>query len=245
MNDSIALTAEGDNDDRGFKREAGTLPRTRHRGRVNAFEPLASGFSWSEARPPRPDNGHALLAALGERVPQAMIELGPGTGERAAFLLRRFRATDYLGFEPSPALLALSRAALATFAQRAAVEQRNLAIPLPLESSSADIALCLDLLEYLRMDELYMSISECRRILREGGVCVFRCLSSGPGWRGKLAAKTRAWFPRRFQGARPLEITHYFSPEDWRVVHEERVPEGWLTRQTAVLERLPALSAKE
>ena len=212
---------------------------------MSSFEPQAPGFSWGEVRPPRSDDGVSLLAALGERVPGAVLELGPGTGERAAFILRSFPAADYLGIEPSAALLRASRGALATFAERAAVEGRNLAIPLPLESTSADLALCLDLLEYLRMDELYMLISECRRILRDGSVCIFRCLSYGPGWKGNLAATSRTWFPRYYQGARPLEITHYFSPEDWRVVHEARVTEGWLTRQTAVLERLPALSAKE
>jgi SAM-dependent methyltransferase len=212
---------------------------------VSGFRAVTSSTSWSKNRPARADNGSALLATLGDRAPTAVLEFGPGRGDRAACLLQHFRSTDYLGFEPSSALVSVARGALATFAERANVEGRNLAIPLPLESGSADLALCLDLLEYLRMDELYMTISEARRTLRPGSLCIVRCLSSGRGWSGWLAAKTRTWFPRFFAGARPLEINHYISPENWRVILEERVREGWLSRQTVMMELLPALAAKE
>ena len=210
---------------------------------MSGFKAAPENFSWSEHRATRPGAPDDFLRLLGAAEPTSVLELGPGDGRRAAALLQRFRAADYLGFEPSPRLLSAARSSLATFAERAAVEGRNLAIQLPLENGAADLALCFDLLEFLRMDELYMMISESRRALRPGSLCLFRCLSYGSGLRGKLAALTHRWFPKRYLGARPLELTHYFSPEDWRVVTDERVPEGWLSRQTVTLERLPGPAA--
>ena len=195
-------------------------------------------FSWSEHRSAQNSGAEEVLRLAGNAEPIAVLEIGPGEGRRAQALLQRFRSADYLGFEPSPRLLSLSRNALATYAERAAVEGRNLAIQLPLENGAADLALCFDLLEFLRMDELYMVISEARRALRPGSLCLFRCLSHGKGLRGKFSAAARAWFPKHYGGAKPLELTHYFSPEDWRIVADERITEGWLSRQTVTLERL-------
>jgi SAM-dependent methyltransferase len=191
-------------------------------------------FSWSALRLTPPSGEEQLLRLIGNVEPTSVLELGPGNGRRA----------DFLGFEPSPNLLAAARHALATHAERAAVEGRNLALQLPLENGAADLAICFDLLETLRMDELYMMISEARRALRPGSLCLFRCLSYGPGLKGKIAARARTWLPKHYRGARPLELNHYFSPEDWRVVTEERMPEGWLSRQTLTLERLPVSAAK-
>jgi SAM-dependent methyltransferase len=195
-------------------------------------------FSWSEHRLTPPSGEEQVLRLLGTTEPTSVLELGPGNGRRALALLQRFHSADFLGFEPSQTLLATARHTLATHAERAAVEGRNLALQLPLENGAADLAVCFDLLESLRMDELYMMISEARRALRPGSLCLFRCLSYGTGIKGKIAAQARAWFPKRYRGTRPLELTHYFSPEDWRVLTDERAQEGWLSRQTVTLERL-------
>lgn len=212
---------------------------------MSTFLSKEIGFSWGDSRPARADDGTALLKAIDTFSPSSIFELGPGLGSRAIALLQRFRSADYLGFEPSPALLLSARTSISTYAERAAVEGRSLAIQLPLESGAADLALCLDLLEYLRMDELYMMISESRRALRPGSLFVLRCLSHGNGLRGKIAAAAHAWIPKLFSGSRPLELSHYVSPEDWLVISNERVPDGWLSRQTVVLERLPAPVANE
>jgi SAM-dependent methyltransferase len=206
------------------------------------FSAQTSGASWCKNRPSRAeDDADFLLGAL-RRHADAMLEIGPGSGARAAWLLRRLPATDYLAFEPSPRLLAAARHAVSVFAERAAVEGRDLALALPVADASRGVVLCLDLLEFLRMDQLYMVFNEARRTLKPGGLCVFRTLSFAPGPRGRLAASLRdlalrIW-PALVGGARPLDLHHYLSPEDWRILEEHRAPGTWFTRQTLLLERL-------
>lgn len=206
------------------------------------FTASAQGQSWCECRSPRRQDESWLLACLDASPVECLLEVGPGDGSRAAWLLRRFPGADYRAFEPSPALVSRSLAELATFAERASVERRNLALQLPAGTATQDAVLCLDLLEYLRMDELYMVLAESRRTLKPGGRCFLRSLSFGSGLRGRIAAGLRSlalrWRFSLFGGSRPLELNHYISPEDWRVLDDRKMPEGWLSRQTVALERI-------
>ena len=206
---------------------------------MTEFSPHSvTDFSWSESRPAFTFSESWIEPRLAGRNIQFITELGPAFGARAADLLRRHPEAEYRGFEPSPGLLASASGALAVYAERSSVEGRNLAIQLPLSEASQDLVLCLDLLEFLRMDQLYMTLAESRRVLRPGGLCLLRCLSPAPGFRGILASKALALFPRYAHGRHPLELNDYISPEDWRVLSETRVPAGWLRRQSVVLERL-------
>ena len=128
-------------------------------------------------------------------------------------------SVNYHGFDIHPAPLQQC-----LFPQR---ELRDPALALPLESASQDLFLCLDLLEFLRMDQLYMVISEARRILHPGGICLLRALAKD--------IPLGRWI---HPGQRPLELTHYISPEDWRTLADFREGGFWLKRQTLTLERL-------
>lgn len=108
------------------------------------------------------------------------------------------------------------------------------ALPVPLADASVHLVLTLDFLETLRMDQLYMVASEARRVCRPGGLWLLRGLSSGPGPWQRLVGRLHA----RRTGARPLELTHYVSPEDWSTLSDSRVREGLLSRQLLALERL-------
>ncbi|MGZ3734579.1 MAG: class I SAM-dependent methyltransferase [Bdellovibrionota bacterium] len=212
---------------------------------MSEFSPRIRHASWAERRRAGNSEDSWIAFLRNGREIRKVLELGPGTGSRAAHLLRENSTCDYRAFEPSPELLAKAQAALSPFAERASAEGRNLALQLPLENHSIDLVLCLDLFEFLPMDQLYMVLAESRRALRPGGLCILRSLSHGRGLRGILAEKFLSLFPRLYGGRRPLELNHYISPEDWKVISDERVKCGWLSRQTVVMERLPDLPAGE
>ena len=206
------------------------------------FETKNSLHSWSEQRPILEIDDSFLIPLLEGLASKQICELGPGSGKRAETLLRYFPDSEYRAFEPSPSFRKQCASALAGFAERAHVEGKNLATPFPNESRSADLVLILDLIEFLRMDELYMVLSEARRILRPGGICVMRSLGSGVTSLEKFLARTRTVFteyaPGIFHGSRPLELTHYISPEDWTIVSVTDAPEGWMRRKTLICRRI-------
>jgi hypothetical protein len=108
------------------------------------------------------------------------------------------------------------------------------ALPVALADSSARLALTFDYLETLRMDQLYMVASEARRVLRPGGLWLLRSVSTGSGaWQRFLGG-----LHIRRTGERPLELTHYISPEDWETLGEIRERAGLISRQALTLRRL-------
>jgi SAM-dependent methyltransferase len=208
-----------------------------------AFQSKTHAISWCEKRPARRALDESwILAFLDSRPADFILEVGPGNGARGAWLLRRFPYADYVGYEPSPKLAAEASSELGVFAERAAVERRNLALQLPLGNETQNVVLCLDLLEYLRMDELYMLLAEARRVTERGGICFLRALSPVAGRMGTTALSLHSFvhrnWPKLVGGRRPLELNHYISPEDWRVLLDRRELSGWFSRQTVVLERL-------
>lgn len=108
------------------------------------------------------------------------------------------------------------------------------ALPVDLPDSSVRLVLTLDYPETLRMDQLYMVASEARRVLSPGGVWLLRSVSSGSrSWQRLLGE-----LHNRFTGKRPLELTHYISPEDWETLGEHRERAGLISRQALALRRL-------
>jgi SAM-dependent methyltransferase len=201
------------------------------------------GGSPSVARPSRRQDEIALLAALADRRGEAIVELGAGDGARSASLLRALAPASYEAFEPSEILARVTaREISGAGGGNASVRVHDLARPIPVGEAAAGVALCLDVIEYLRMDELYMVLAEARRVLKPGGIAVLRGLSYGGGFGGSVARTAWTRYPslasRLFGARRPLELHHYLSPEDWKVLDERHDPEGWFTRQTLALERL-------
>lgn len=190
-----------------------------------SFHPsLAGGVAWYEKRVLHARDESWLAPFL---VSGPTLEVGTGDGARARWLRERFPTATYTGFEPSAKWAAVSH-----------VPPVNPALPLPVPEASQSNVLCLDLLEYLRMDQLYMVIAESRRVLSAGGRCFLRTLHPSPGLPARAWRQAYAWAPRWVGGRRPLDLHHYISPEDWRVLHEQRDRDGWLNRQSVVLERL-------
>jgi ubiquinone/menaquinone biosynthesis C-methylase UbiE len=155
-----------------------------------------------------------LLPHLNARKGLQLAELGCGDGERAAWLLERLPPeAAYWGFDSHTARAEAAALRLSSFAGRGKVERRDPAFLLPLAPASQDAFLLLDLLENLRMDQLYMALSEARRTLRAGGLLFLRCKAT-------------------------LEPRHYISPEDWKILQETKIDRDGVSREALVLERL-------
>ncbi len=104
---------------------------------------------------------------------------------------------------------------------------------LPLPDQSQDLFLTCYVLERLPMDHLYMVCSEARRIVKTEGH--WALLALGP--QSHFLAPFVALFWGKWKGIRPLELSHYISPEDWRIIQEYRQPRWGLCSQLLLLQR--------
>ncbi|MCB9751343.1 MAG: methyltransferase domain-containing protein [Myxococcales bacterium] len=170
--------------------------------------------AWHDATRVFEDAGIAALldaSALSEA--EDVIEFGCGTGRLAERLLRtRLPArARYRGVDVSETMVALTRARLAPWSDRAAVTRTGGAPTLPCADRSCDRVLAtyvLDLLPAAAIDQL---LDEAHRVLvRPGGRLCVANLGRGVGPVSRAIA--RAWAaivsraPARFGGCRPLAL---------------------------------------
>lgn len=157
--------------------------------------------------------------------PENITELGASSPDFAIGMLEKWPNAMYRSFDVSPAATELLLAALSPFPGRAFAGPINSSCELPLPDASQDLFACCEPLELMRMDQLYMALSEARRVLRPGGHCLLASDAKVSGLQGLL---------QRWSGVRTLELTHYISPEDWETLRDERA----LGRQFLLLRRL-------
>ena len=94
--------------------------------------------------------------------------------------------------------------------------------------------ICLDLLEHLRFDQIYMIFSEARRTLASDGLFLLSGLSQGETASSKFYAQTCM----RLGSGHRLEFTHYISPEDWSIHSNKYKYNLFSCRQTISLKKL-------
>ena len=99
-----------------------------------------------------------------------VVELGCGTGQIAAALLRRRPRLRYVGADLSPSMLALARRRLRAFGERVRLEEAR-ATRLPVESQAADAAFGVDVLHHV--EDPAAALAELRRALKPGAPAVF------------------------------------------------------------------------
>lgn len=77
----------------------------------------------------------------------------------------------------------------------------------------------------LRLDQLYMLMFECRRLLPVGGTLLLTAAAPGEGWE-KLWGR----FTWKFRAGTPLRtVEHYVSPEDWQSEELKREKKAGVT----------------
>lgn len=98
---------------------------------------------------------------------------------------------------------------------------------LPWRDSSVELLCFPETLAQVRMDQLYMLLSEARRVVKKDGVLQIR----GPApsrvpWKGVIhsliGSASRLVFPE-----------HYLSPEHWEEISRTETPKGLITQLSA------------
>jgi SAM-dependent methyltransferase len=175
----------------------------------------------------RPVSERRALDALVERAAferaGAVPEFGCGTGRLAARLLdeRLPAGARYRGFDVSPRMVQLARAAVAPWADRARVDQVSGAMDLPVASASADRIVSTYVLDLLSPADSQNLLAEAHRVLRPGGLLALASLTPGhaPVARALTAAWRGVWRldPALMGGCRPVELAVQLDPALWTV----------------------------
>jgi len=167
---------------------------------------LGDEEAWQQALARRAFVYRALQRAVGRHLPApgAVVEVGCGAGFMSAVLTEFNGQPRVVGGDRSAAALRIARAARAGRPNLALC--RADARDLPYRAGSADLVVCLDVVEHLALPALFFA--EARRVLRPGGALLFstpnpaslgaRLKGARPAAVGRpQAGRTREWFGRR------------------------------------------------
>lgn len=164
---------------------------------------------------------------------RTVVELGCGTGRLAARLLRDVLPQEarYLGVDLSGTMVDLTRERLAEWRPRAQVVRDNAIPPFALEPGTCDRWISTYVLDLLPADEIAEQLAQAQRLLAPDGRLGLVSLTFGQGtlgrtmtalWRGLHALR-----PQLVGGCRPLRLTDYLPPDQWRILHHAIVqPRG-------------------
>jgi SAM-dependent methyltransferase len=175
-------------------------------------------------------------AALDELVRQgdfatvrSVVELGCGTGRLAARLLREELPAEatYLGVDLSGTMVELARERLAAWRPRAQVVRDSAIPPFALEPGTCARWISTYVLDLLPPAEIRDQLEQAHRLLAPAGRLGLVSLTPGTGrlgravtalWRGLHALR-----PQLVGGCRPLRLTEYLPPDQWRILHHATV----------------------
>jgi len=163
---------------------------------------------------------------------QSVFEFGVGTGRIAARLLREHlpATARYRGIDISPAMVALARERLASWGNRARVEQSDGTPRIPARDATVDRFVSTYVLDLLSRDDIAAVLLEARRVLsREGLLCLVSATHGRtPGERLTMgvAARLYSLSPRLVGGCRAVDLSSFLEPARWRLLHH-RVVSKW------------------
>jgi SAM-dependent methyltransferase len=118
---------------------------------------------------------HWLDLALEGRRGQSALDVGCGAGGTVARLAVRTEVATVFGLDPSPSALRLART------KAGARVVRGSAVSLPFDDDRFDLVTCFDVLQHLPPGADAIAVAEARRVLRPGGLALFRTNHRGLG----------------------------------------------------------------
>jgi SAM-dependent methyltransferase len=184
-----------------------------------------------------------VLAHGGFETAERVFELGCGTGRLAERLLGSLLppSATYRGVDLSPTMVALARARLARFGERADVARSEGGPPSDEPTAGFDRWLSHYVFDLLSVDDIAAMLREAHRMLRPGGRLCLVGLSSGIGPLSRGVARIwtglHGWRPELVGGCRPLELLDHLSPEQWSILHHGRVAPFAVPSEAVVAER--------
>ena len=173
-----------------------------------------------------------------------VLELGCNSGSHAQLFFEKYftKQTKYLGLDFEAERIVKAKSRLSAFSERIDFQVLKANCILPAASASQDLFLTLYFLDLLRMDQIYMTCSEARRIVKPGGYWGLISMTHG----SNPVTKSVSWVweklaqanPEMVGGFRPLELTHYISPEDWETMLDEKTISFGICSQALLLKRI-------
>jgi len=162
----------------------------------------------------------------------ALFEVGPGTGQFAARLLRGHcpPSARYVGVDLSATMVALARRRLTPFAHRATVRRTDGTPPFDAPASTFDRVVATYVLDLLPDADVAAVLNEAHRLLRPSGRLCVAGLTWGSTPLPRLLAclwdAVHAARPRLVGGCRPMTVASRLARDRWCVQHREVVT-GW------------------
>lgn len=148
--------------------------------------------------------GDAMLAALGQPEPSAVLDLGCGTGWFTRQLDQRFPAATITGADLSPGMLAQAAGAGIPGARWLQAD----AEALPVADNSVDLIFSNLMIQWSQRPQVILA--ECRRVLRPGGVLAVSTLLDGT-----LDELKQAW---AVADPGVPHVNRFTSDEEWRAL---------------------------
>ncbi len=174
----------------------------------------------------------------------AVFEFGCGTGRLAARLLRTVLPDDcrYTAVDVSPRMVALARAALVEWPERAAVDLTDGSPLLRLADGEVDRFVSAFVLDLLSPADTETLLAEAHRVLRPGGLLCLASLTFGATPSARLVTslwqglwRLRPWL---VGGCRPVASAAALPGESWALRHRATVYAHALSSEVLVAERL-------
>jgi ubiquinone/menaquinone biosynthesis C-methylase UbiE len=185
-----------------------------------------------------------LLAHAELRQAQSVFEFGTGTGRLAARLLRDFlpATARYFGIDISTTMVTLARDRLASWGDRARVEQSDGSPGIPAPDGIFDRVLSTYVLDLLSREDIAAVLTEARRVLAPKGLL---CLVSATYGRTPserlvmgLAGRLHALSPTLVGGCRAIDLASALDGESWRLMHHSVVSKWAIPSEVLVAARV-------
>ncbi|HEX2911330.1 MAG TPA: class I SAM-dependent methyltransferase [Chloroflexia bacterium] len=170
-----------------------------------------------------------------------IFELGCGTGLFARKLFQDYLTPDtrYAGIDISPNMVKLTRERLKPWSNRASVELVNTDVPgLSALDNSMDRFVSNYVFDLLPFKTTEKYLAEAHRVLRPDGLLCVTSLTFGNTTLSRFISNTwlRIWKlkPILLGGCRPIALSDYLTPENWKIVYLGKKIEFGITSEVLV-----------
>jgi SAM-dependent methyltransferase len=173
----------------------------------------------------------------------AVFEFGCGTGRFALKLLGEFlpASASYRGVDISPKMASIARARLTKYRSRAEVVVTAGGPPSEESTSRYDRFVANYIMGLLSEEDIRSVLEHAHRMLREDGIICLADLCEGVSSVSRTITRLWAWLeahvPSLVGGCRPIELTRFLAPAEWRIEYRVRLVAWGLPSEALVARR--------
>jgi len=182
-----------------------------------------------------------LLAHMDLSHASVVYEFGCGTGRFAERILDGGLPDDarYRGVDLSQTMVELATGRLKRFGDRAQIARGDGAPRIDAPDGSVDAVVSNYVLDLLSPDDICAFLSECRRVLKDGGQLGLISLTYGTTPLSRVVmALWRAVFrlrPKTVGGCRPVSLRDYLDEATWQIVHRQVIVAWGIPSETVIV----------